>query len=546
MAGAYDEGTATTKATNPPQALDFDDTGNGSATASDSGMHASIGHYALVAKLGQGGMADVHLAVDRGPIDDFHKLVVLKRLRASLRSDREYVDMFLKEARIAARLSHPNVVQTYAVEVEHDRTCIVMEYLDGVSLSLLHKRMRDRPLRERMLLMGALSEALAGLEYVHSFKDYDGRSLGLVHRDIKPGNIIVTFDGHVKLLDFGVAKATETDNTASMAIKGTARYMAPEMVGQSPKIDRRADVFSAGVMLWELASGKKLWEDVNNLQILRRLADNDVPTVESVSDDVLPELSRICRRALQCDPEQRYPSAAEFKADLDTFLHEQGVGSVGPDLARIAAEEFGDLRAERAEAIRTRLEQLSEAGGAVTTTDVPVFSSGSNSSVPGPGATEVVSTSIPRRRRTRWAAWAAVGTVLVLAAAGVTYGAFDRESSDVEASEPATRPDPAAPVAAPPAVEAEADPTTPVVEEAAEAEEVEEVEELAQGETEAEPVAEAPKTAKPKKARSKRPAAPVKKAKTQADPAGVEPGQLPSTKSKRKSKLTLDKDDPWK
>jgi serine/threonine-protein kinase len=340
-------------------------------------------------------MAGVFLAVARGPVSDFHKLVVLKRLHESLREDAGFVRMFVREAKIAARLNHPNVVHTYSVDVEAGQPVIVMEYLDGVSLSMLKKRVRDRPLEERLPILGVIAQVLAGLHYVHELTDYDGSPMGLVHRDIKPANVFITFDGQVKVLDFGIAKATAPgqENTNSRVLKGTARYMAPEAVGGG-SIDRRADIFSTGVMLWEAASGQRLWEGDEELQIIRRLMDNDVPAVDSVSPDTPSALTEMCRRALQLDPENRQQTAAELRTALLSFLNERGLGDIEASLRAIMVAEFSDRRAERAATIRERLAETSQTStpGA---DDVRTLPGGSSRSTVDPISAPSAATSAP-------------------------------------------------------------------------------------------------------------------------------------------------------
>lgn len=323
-----------------------------------------LSSYDLVAKLGQGGMAEVYLAIARGPISDFHKLVVLKRLHSALESDQGIVDMFLAEAKLAARLSHPNIVTTFSVDADEGCPFIVMEYLEGVSLGALIESLRGRPSSERWPLLSAISQALAGLHYVHEFKDYDGTPLRLVHRDIKPSNVFVTFDGQVKLLDFGIAKAMGegSDSTASMALKGTARYMAPESVCDARSVDRRSDIFAMGVVLWEAATGTIPWNGLDNMRILLRLADRKTPLTEAV-EILPPDLHRICARSMSADRLARVATAQELKLELDVFLRRNGDGSGGPEaLASLVQRTFGEIRERRAAAIRARLDDLAASG----------------------------------------------------------------------------------------------------------------------------------------------------------------------------------------
>jgi serine/threonine protein kinase len=200
--------------------------------------------YRLCGRLGGGGQADVFLALTSGPLG-FSKLVVIKRLRSEMLQQPELVAMFLDEARLAARLNHPNVVQTYEV-AEGDPHFIAMEYLEGQPLSKMRQSLAAPSLGAGAWLR-IVADALAGLHYAHELCDFDGSPLGVVHRDVSPHNIFVTYDGQVKLVDFGVAKATlNSVRTEAGAIKGKASYMAPEQV--LGRADRRSDVFAMGAV----------------------------------------------------------------------------------------------------------------------------------------------------------------------------------------------------------------------------------------------------------------------------------------------------------
>jgi len=321
-------------------------TSNGGEWPDPKMSGARLGKYDLIAKLGHGGMAEVYLAVARGEVEDFRKLVVLKLLHEYLGVDQQFVEMFMREARISACLAHPNVVHTYTVGQEDGRYCIVMEYLDGVSLAALLRRTQTLSFAQRAPIVGAIIKVLMGLHYVHEYCDYGGAHLRLVHRDVKPGNIFLTYDGQVKVLDFGVAKMTAAglDATASHVVKGTVQYMAPEALDTSRAVDRRADVFAAGLVLWEVARGQRLWGELNHLQILRGLVEGKLPPFDT-QGGVPAELVAICTRALAMDPDARYASTLEFKHDLEAFFRGQPSLEADADaLARFMASEFGDLR----------------------------------------------------------------------------------------------------------------------------------------------------------------------------------------------------------
>ena len=294
----------------------------------------SLGKYRLLAELGRGGMATVYLAAHTGP-GGFQKLVVVKELHAELAQELEFRDMFLDEARIAARLSHPNIVQTFEVVEEGGLHLIVMEYLEGQPFS----NTRARLAREQKLVLGdhvrVLADMLEGLHAAHEALDWSGKPLRVVHRDVSPHNVFVTYAGDVKVVDFGIAKAaTSSQHTRTGVIKGKLSYMAPEQALGRP-VDRRADIFAAGIMLWEAVASRRLWKEMPDPGIIHHLSTGEIP---KVSDFVLkPDaiLEGVCAKALAPDPEARYPTAAAMRADLEAFTDSQS--------PKPTARAFGEL-----------------------------------------------------------------------------------------------------------------------------------------------------------------------------------------------------------
>jgi serine/threonine-protein kinase len=279
----------------------------------------TLGKYRLIAELGHGGMAEVFLAVVRGPAG-FNKLMVIKQIRPQLAEDPEFLGMFLDEARLAARLSHPNVVQTNEVGHEAQRYFIAMEYLEGQPLNrVLHRFQRTGGLALGLHLR-VISDVLAGLHHAHEIADYDGTPLGVVHRDVTPHNIFVTYDGQVKVVDFGIAKAMNSSSeTRTGVLKGKVAYMAPEQA-RGERVDRRADLFSVGILLWEAATGKRMWKGVPDIAILQRLLNGDIPAPRSINPDVSDVLEAIILKCLATDRDGRYDTALELQADIDAFL----------------------------------------------------------------------------------------------------------------------------------------------------------------------------------------------------------------------------------
>jgi serine/threonine-protein kinase len=203
-----------------------------------------------------------------------------------------------------------------------------------------------------------LCRVLAGLEYAHTLTDYDGTPLELVHRDVSPHNVMLTYDGQVKLVDFGIAKLKATSqHTKTGVVKGKIAYMAPEQL-EGGAVDRRGDLFSAGVMLWEMIARRRMWGKRSDAEILRSLATYDVPKLRTVVPGVHPELSHICDKALAFDPDARYTSAAHFQADLERYLEQRSLVVRQPDIADVVSRICADLRENSERLLRAKLAEF--------------------------------------------------------------------------------------------------------------------------------------------------------------------------------------------
>ena len=300
-----------------------------------------IGKYRLIAELGHGGMSDVYLAVAKG-MAGFRKLLVIKQLRPNLAEDEEFLAMFLDEARLAARLAHRNVVATHEVGEDEGRYYIAMEYLEGQALKRILHRAKDR--FACSLHLHVVLEVLKGLHYAHEICDYDGTALGVVHRDVSPHNIFITYAGDVKVVDFGVAKALDSSTETSAGVmKGKLAYMSPEQA-QGVDVDRRADVFSVGVILWEALAGRRMWEGENSSRIAERLIHGDIPDIRHAAPTVPNELASVCERALSCDVTRRYPTALEMRDELAAFVDGQRKRVSAEVLGRRVQKLFSDER----------------------------------------------------------------------------------------------------------------------------------------------------------------------------------------------------------
>jgi serine/threonine protein kinase len=321
------------------------------------------GKYLPIFQLGRGGMADVILALVQGP-GGFNKLQVVKQLRGELAAEPEFTSMFLDEARLSARINHPNVVQTHEVGFDGRHYFIAMEYLEGETLeSCLRAAQAKRPGGLSLaVFLRVVCEVLDGLHFAHDLTDFDGQPLNVVHRDISPHNIFVTYEGVPKLLDFGIAKAADSSGeTRTGIIKGKVAYMAPEQLRSARRIDRRADIFAVGVILWRAITGRRLWKGLSDLDVLQRISAGDIPSPLAINPQADPRLVAICSKCLAIDPDDRYQTAADLQESLDEFTRSLAQKVGRRDLARLMNELFAERRAQARKAIDARIREVSQA-----------------------------------------------------------------------------------------------------------------------------------------------------------------------------------------
>jgi eukaryotic-like serine/threonine-protein kinase len=310
-----------------------------------------MGRYRLIRKLANGGMAEVFLARVEGPLG-FEKRLVLKRLLPHLAEDPEYLGMFLDEARLVARLEHPNLVQLFDFGEEAGRYYLAMEYVDGPSLWALSRRAWQRKrLLAPELCAWLISQACAGLAHAHALADPStGQPLGLVHRDVSLDNLLVSRTGNVKVVDFGIAKVTSAaPRTQAGVLKGKVACMAPEYLQGLP-IDSRVDVYALGVALYELVAGRKPFEADSDLQLMRATLSGDLLVyVRALRPEVPEALARIIHRALAQDRELRYRDCRELQEDLEAFLRRQERAVGMAQVAQQVRELFPVLPADEPE-----------------------------------------------------------------------------------------------------------------------------------------------------------------------------------------------------
>ncbi|MGZ3438099.1 MAG: serine/threonine protein kinase [Polyangia bacterium] len=281
-----------------------------------------FGKYQLVERLGLGGMAEVWKARVVGP-QGFARTVVVKRVLPHLVQDPAFVKMFFAEARLSARLTHANVVQVFELGEVGGEYFLAMEYVRGKDLTAVSgTRVGKGPLPIGFAV-NVIREVCRALDYTHGLTDEEGRPLRLVHRDVSPSNVMIGFDGGVKLLDFGIAKALADANehrTVTGTLKGKFGYMSPEQV-DGHLADHRADLFAAGIILHELLTNKRLFKGASDIQTLAMVREAKVAPPSEINPEVLRDLDQICMKALARDPAQRYQTCGELAIALDDIVH---------------------------------------------------------------------------------------------------------------------------------------------------------------------------------------------------------------------------------
>ncbi|MEM6990683.1 MAG: protein kinase [Myxococcota bacterium] len=304
----------------------------------------------IIEQIGEGGMARIYLARSRG-IGGFEKLVVVKKILPRLAEDAEFIARFFQEARLAATLDHPNIVAVYDVDQSDGAYFYSMEYVRGRDLQQVLRRARavERTLQLPEII-AIVTGLCAGLHHAHTRCDPQGRPLGIVHRDVSPSNILVSFEGAIKLSDFGVAKArTGMVSTVAGTLRGKIPYMSPEKC-QGAGLDQRSDVYAAGALLWELLGGRRLHTGDSEIAMLRHIAEHDAPPIGSVRPDVPPALERIVAKALARSPAERHGSADALGTDLEEFARQHKLPPSGRAVAELMTTLFAEDRARETSA----------------------------------------------------------------------------------------------------------------------------------------------------------------------------------------------------
>ncbi|HVU04067.1 MAG TPA: serine/threonine-protein kinase [Polyangiaceae bacterium] len=303
--------------------------------------------YRVIERIAAGGMAEVYRAESAG-LEGFKKIVAIKRVLPHLSEKKQFIGMFLDEARTSAHLSHSNCVQVFDIGVGDNTYFIVMEFVDGSDLKAVieHRRSKGQrvPLEAACWICLKICE---GLAYAHEVTDVKGRKLGIVHRDMSPPNVLITRHGEVKIADFGLAKAnSQLERSEPGIIKGKFSYLSPE-AAQGESVDHRTDIFAIGIMLWEMLAGRRLFLGETDLDTVRQVQQARIPALAQYNPEVTPELERIVQKALAKDVNQRYASARDLGRDLNTHLYRVGKPVSSFDVANLVTEAMVARAAEK-------------------------------------------------------------------------------------------------------------------------------------------------------------------------------------------------------
>jgi serine/threonine-protein kinase len=396
-----------------------------------------LGRFELYGEIGSGGMATVYLGRMSGPAG-FEKLVAVKVIHPHLAKKRAFVDMFLDEARVAAACSHPNVCGVIEIGDEGGVPYIAMEHLSGDSVARVaqrtfHKRELRSSFQFARVAARIIADACRGLHAVHELKSRDGTPLEVIHRDVTPANLIVTYSGHVKVVDFGVARAAnQIHETEAGSAKGKLAYMSPEQLSNE-ELDRRTDVWSMGVTLWELLTQKRLFTRSNQGATTRAILNDPIPPVAFRDGPAPDELVHIVNRALARDRDRRYPTALALAQALEQFIDKTGEPVRTEDIAAFMNELFEKERTQKEHILATLPRGFVEVDY-----DVPIDASG------------VVA---PKRRRWPLVATALAAALLLVGAGALTValglhysGVAERATPEPAPARVATRaPEPAPP-----------------------------------------------------------------------------------------------------
>ena len=428
------------------------DTQGDMGTSNPPDSPTQFGRYTLLRPLATGGMGEVFLAKAVG-VAGFQKSVVIKKILPHLANDENFVRRFIDEARLVVTLSHANIVQVFDMGKEEGAYFIAMEFVDGVDLRVLLKVCRNQQISLPLnLALYVLAEVSAGLDYAHNRQGEDGKNLQIVHRDISPSNVMLSKDGAVKLVDFGVAKSTSRlNNSLSGSLRGKVRYMSPEQAN-GETLTNASDVFSLGVMGYELLTGKRLFDGESDLKTLDQVRHGKIPTISANHPDIPTPVALLIEACLARNPVER-PNADNVRRDLLGQLHEltHGEGITAQDLGKFVRESLSERKEEMSlsDALDLQLEQQGREGGGHTATFLGE-AEGWKPSLPGAGedissswpSTEITAQQTANVKSLTSMVRVLVGAVVILLVVNVFFfiGGKDRPSEEPLTAEESLNP----------------------------------------------------------------------------------------------------------
>jgi serine/threonine protein kinase len=395
------------------------------AASPEENLPRQFGKYTLLRKLAAGGMAEIFLALHRS-VAGFEKLIVIKRILPSMNQDQAFIDMLMHEARIAATLNHPNIVQVFDVGQAEGMFFIAMEHIHGEDIRSIVRGMKKHQIAEFPLehAIGIIIGVCAGLAYAHDKRDLDGATLDIVHRDISPQNVVVTFTGDIKIVDFGIAKSGSQvgEDTKDGQLKGKVPYMSPEQASGS-HVDWRSDIFATGVLLFELTTGKRLFKGASEYETLKLICEREYPLPSLVKPGYPPDLERVVMKALTKNRDERYQSARDMQHDLEEFVRNHRIAVSALSISRWMQSMFEDKLAAQKEALQDvkqladiiasqasqQSDRLSMLDGSLLTTSTGLAAAGTLSGI----------TEAPKKRGI--GLWLGLGVLLIAGAAGGLY-----------------------------------------------------------------------------------------------------------------------------
>ena len=451
-----------------------------SAAAAGRAEIQSLGRYEILARIASGGMGTVYLGRLGGP-GRFERLYAIKQLHPHLADEPAFVDMFLDEARLAARIRHPNVVSILEIDEDQGSYFLVMDYVEGATpAELIPAAVKQKGQIPPGVSIRIVLDALAGLHAAHELVDENGRKEGLVHRDVSPHNILVGVDGLSRLTDFGVARANaRITKTRAGELKGKLPYMSPEQAN-GEELDRRSDVFSMGIVLVEMFTSRRLFKSGSHMDTIRQLLLQPIPRLRDRMPDAPIELDLVCARALARDRKDRFATAADFACALENVARKLGLLATSRDVAASIQKLVGPMLASRAariaeaqgEAVSAVVERPAPAARHTLLLENALVPYAETMSVPfaalasppisarassrEPSMSTTSSSSIRRRSSPRSTVTVPLVLAAILAGSAGTLAIVDAQTSS---RDPVVQPAPSEPVSAAPIV-ATAAPTT--------------------------------------------------------------------------------------